>query len=94
MAPPGTCTATASATSWGGLTSRSVHVLLIEDDAEAAGLLMRGLRESGYTVDHAGDGREGLARALQGQFDLIVTDRMLPHLDVVFDEQYVHGARG
>ena len=58
-----------------------MHVLLIEDDAEAAGLLMRGLRESGYTVDHAGDGREGLARALQGQFDLIVTDRMLPHLD-------------
>jgi len=58
-----------------------VHVLLIEDDIEAAGLLMRGLGESGYTVDHAADGREGLARALQGQFDLIVTDRMLPHLD-------------
>ena len=58
-----------------------MHVLLIEDDTEAAGLLMRGLRESGYTVDHAADGRDGLARALQGQFDLIVTDRMLPHLD-------------
>ncbi len=58
-----------------------MHVLLIEDDTEAAGLLMRGLGESGYTVDHAADGREGLARALQGQFDLIVTDRMLPHLD-------------
>ena len=58
-----------------------MHVLLIEDDIEAAGLLMRGLGESGYTVDHAADGREGLARALQGQFDLIVTDRMLPHLD-------------
>jgi two-component system OmpR family response regulator len=58
-----------------------VHVLLIEDDLEAARFLVRGLRESGYTVDHAGDGREGLARALQGQFDLIVTDRMLPQLD-------------
>jgi two-component system OmpR family response regulator len=58
-----------------------VHVLLIEDDTEAASLLMRGLRESGYTVDHSVDGRAGLARALQGQFDLIVTDRMLPHLD-------------
>jgi two-component system OmpR family response regulator len=58
-----------------------VHILLIEDDTEAAGLLMRGLRESGYTVDHAPDGREGLARALQAQFDLIVTDRMLPQLD-------------
>src|ERR1700751_4527923 len=59
----------------------SMDILLIEDDTEAAGLLMRGLRESGYTVDHAADGREGLARALQGPFDPIVTDRMLPQLD-------------
>ena len=58
-----------------------MHVLLIEDDIEAASLLMRGLRESGYTVEHAADGREGLARALQGQFELIISDRMLPHLD-------------
>ena len=58
-----------------------MHVLLIEDDLEAASLLVKGLRESGYSVDHAGDGREGLARATEGQFDLIVTDRMLPHVD-------------
>jgi two-component system, OmpR family, response regulator len=58
-----------------------VHVLLIEDDTEAARLLVKGLRASGYTVDHAADGREGLARATAGQFDVIVTDRMLPHLD-------------
>ena len=58
-----------------------VRILLIEDDLEAARLLVRGLRESGYTVEHAEDGRDGLARALQGQFDLLVTDRMLPHLD-------------
>jgi two-component system, OmpR family, response regulator len=58
-----------------------VHVLLIEDDLEAARLLVKGLRESGYTVEHAADGREGLARASGGSFDLIVTDRMLPQLD-------------
>jgi len=58
-----------------------VHVLLIEDDIEAARLLVKGLRESGYAVDHAADGRDGLTRATGGQFDLIVTDRMLPHLD-------------
>jgi two-component system, OmpR family, response regulator len=58
-----------------------VHVLLIEDDTEAARFLVKGLRESGYTVEHAADGREGLARATGGSFDLIVTDRMLPHLD-------------
>jgi two-component system, OmpR family, response regulator len=58
-----------------------VHVLLIEDDTEAARFLVTGLRESGFSVDHAADGREGLARAAAGQFDVIVTDRMLPGLD-------------
>ena len=58
-----------------------VQVLLIEDDTEAARFLMKGLRESGYGVEHAADGREGLKRATEGQFDLIVTDRMLPQLD-------------
>jgi two-component system, OmpR family, response regulator len=58
-----------------------VRVLLIEDDTEAASLLVKGLRESGYRVDHAADGRDGLARAIEGQFDLVVTDRMLPQLD-------------
>jgi two-component system OmpR family response regulator len=58
-----------------------VHILLIEDDTEAAKFLVKGLRESGYSVDHAGDGREGLFRATEGHFDLVVTDRMLPHID-------------
>jgi two-component system OmpR family response regulator len=58
-----------------------VHVLLIEDDTEAARFLVKGLRESGFSVDHAADGREGLFRATEGQFDLVVTDRMLPHID-------------
>ena len=58
-----------------------MHVLLIEDDLEAARFLVKGLRESAYTVEHAADGREGLARAVGGTFDLIITDRMLPQLD-------------
>jgi two-component system OmpR family response regulator len=58
-----------------------VHVLLIEDDTEAARFLVKGLRESGYTVEHVADGRDGLFRATEGRFDLIVTDRMLPHVD-------------
>ena len=58
-----------------------MHILLIEDDTEAAKFLVKGLRESGYSVEHAADGREGLFRATEGQFDLVVTDRMLPHLD-------------
>jgi len=58
-----------------------VHLLLIEDDTEAARFLVKGLGESGYSVDHAADGREGLFRATEGQFDLVITDRMLPHID-------------
>lgn len=58
-----------------------MHILLIEDDIEAARFLVKGLRDSGYSLDHAATGREGLSRALAGRFDLIVTDRMLPHLD-------------
>jgi two-component system, OmpR family, response regulator len=58
-----------------------VHVLLIEDDTEAARFLVKGLRDSGYTVEHAGDGRAGLTQANSGRFDIVITDRMLPHLD-------------
>lgn len=58
-----------------------MQILLIEDDTEAAKFLVKGLRESGYTVEHAADGREGLFRATENQFDLVVTDRMLPHID-------------
>jgi two-component system OmpR family response regulator len=58
-----------------------VHILLIEDDAEAAEFLVKGLRESGYEVSHSQDGREGLQRATDGPFDLVVTDRMLPQVD-------------
>ncbi len=58
-----------------------MHALLIEDDTEAARFLVKGLRDSGYTVEHAAEGRAGLAQATSGQFDIVITDRMLPHLD-------------
>jgi two-component system OmpR family response regulator len=58
-----------------------MHLLLIEDDAEAARFLAKGLRESGYVVDIAADGREGLFRASEGLYDLIIADRQLPHFD-------------
>lgn len=58
-----------------------MHLLLIEDDQEAAQFLLKGLRESGYSVDHSADGRDGLFQATEGRYDLIITDRMLPHMD-------------
>ena len=58
-----------------------MRLLLIEDDAEASRYLAKGLQESGYAVDVAADGRDGLFQASQGGYDLIIADRMLPNVD-------------
>jgi len=58
-----------------------MNILIIEDDLEAAALLQRTLHEHGYELAHAADGREGMERALQGKWDLIIADRMLPSMD-------------
>ena len=56
-------------------------ILLVEDDRETAAYLMRGLSEEGHVVEHVTDGREGLFRASDGSYDLIILDRMVPVLD-------------
>ena len=58
-----------------------MRVLVIEDDREAAAFLAKGLEESGYTVDHAGDGTDGLHLAANEPYDVMIVDRMLPGLD-------------
>ena len=58
-----------------------MKVLLIEDDAETAAYIVRGLREHGHVADHAADGRDGLMLAAGGGHDVLVVDRMLPGLD-------------
>src|SRR5215472_17843748 len=58
-----------------------MKLLIVEDDRETASYLVKGLGESGYTVDRAGDGREGLFMASSGGYDAIVVDRMLPGMD-------------
>src|SRR5438067_11651742 len=58
-----------------------MKLLVIEDDRETAAYLVKGLTESGYTVDLSGDGREGLFLATSGSHDAIILDRMLPGMD-------------
>ena len=58
-----------------------MRLLLIEDDLQAAEYLVKGLRESGYSVEHSPDGRDGLDKASRGAYDVIVADRQLPYLD-------------
>ena len=43
--------------------AKPMKLLVVEDDHETASYLQKGLSESGYTVDRAGDGREGLFMA-------------------------------
>ncbi|MFI5020712.1 MAG: winged helix-turn-helix domain-containing protein [Alphaproteobacteria bacterium] len=58
-----------------------MHILVIEDDAATADYLVKGLTESGYVVDRAGEGRDGLFMALSQNYDAMIVDRMLPGLD-------------
>jgi len=55
-----------------------VKLLLVEDNERVTHFLTRGLRESGHTVDHAADGRNGILLAASGTYDVIIMDRMLP----------------
>ncbi len=57
------------------------RILVIEDEAEIAGYLRRGLMLEGFQVDIAGDGNAGLAAAREHPPDLVVLDLMLPGLD-------------
>src|SRR6266481_2841112 len=59
----------------------AMKILLIEDDKEAAEYLVKALTESGYVVDHAADGRDGLFLATSGTYDALIVDRMLPGMD-------------
>jgi two-component system OmpR family response regulator len=56
-------------------------ILLVEDDRETATYLAKGLAQEGHSVEQATNGQDGLFRATDGSFDLIILDRMLPALD-------------
>lgn len=58
-----------------------MRILIIEDDAEQARFLMKGLRESGHRVDHSANGRDGLFMAMSEHYDLCIIDRMLPQME-------------
>jgi two-component system OmpR family response regulator len=58
-----------------------MRLLIIEDDRDAADYLAKAFREVGHVADLASDGEEGLAHATDGQYDVLIVDRMLPKLD-------------
>ena len=58
-----------------------MRVLLVEDDPEVSSYLEKGLKEQGYNVDSALDGKDGLFLANSEDYDVMIIDRMLPALD-------------
>ena len=58
-----------------------MHILLIEDDQKTGEYLKKGLGESGYAVDWTQHGADGLHLALDGRYDLLILDVMLPGID-------------
>ena len=58
-----------------------MKILLIEDDEKIAAFVTKGLKESGYSVEHSADGRQGFGLALAYEYDLAIVDIMLPGMD-------------
>jgi len=55
-----------------------MKVLLVEDNERVTRFVTKGLNESGHTVDHADNGRDGMFMAASESYDVIIMDRMLP----------------
>ncbi|WP_097026329.1 response regulator transcription factor [Clostridium peptidivorans] len=57
------------------------RILIVEDEIKIARFLELELKHEGYEVNQAHDGREGLDKALEKEFDLILLDIMLPSMN-------------
>jgi len=69
-----------------------MKILLLEDDANTAAYISKGLEEEGHTVDHIPDGRDALGPAIRESYDVIILDRMLPNLDGLALIKAIRGA--
>ena len=58
-----------------------MRILVIEDDLKIAEFIQKGLKSSGFAVDHAATGNIGLEMAIEELYDTMVVDIMLPELD-------------
>jgi two-component system OmpR family response regulator len=58
-----------------------MRLLIVEDDIEAAGYLVKAFSEAAHQADHVGDGLDGYALARDNNYDVLIVDRMLPRMD-------------
>src|SRR5580698_2194234 len=64
-----------------GERRKPLSLLLVDDDAELCGMMREFFAEAGHRLETAYSGREGLANALRGAYDLVILDVMLPGID-------------
>jgi DNA-binding response OmpR family regulator len=64
-----------------GEKQRQLSVLLVDDDAELCGMMREFFAHEGHHLECVYNGREGLTAALNGSYDLVILDVMLPVLD-------------
>lgn len=57
---------------------KASKILLVEDDAQIASLIISHLKDEGLEVTHSADGDNGLLQALSGRFDLVILDVIVP----------------
>ncbi|MFT7464273.1 MAG: DNA-binding response OmpR family regulator [Pseudohongiellaceae bacterium] len=71
-----------------------MRILVVEDYAPLRNAVVQALREEGWSVDEAADGNEGAFVALNGSYDLLVLDIMLPGMDglKILDRLRAHGS--
>lgn len=58
-----------------------MRILVVEDDAKIASFVIKGLEQSGFAVDHASNGEDGLFLVQTEPYDAAIIDIMLPALD-------------
>jgi DNA-binding response OmpR family regulator len=57
------------------------RILVVDDEPQIRGVIIRALENAGYAIDSAGDGRAGLALALTGDYQLVILDLIMPYAD-------------
>jgi DNA-binding response OmpR family regulator len=70
-----------------------MRILIVEDEERIRSFLARAFEAEGFAVDVVADGERGLARALTGNYDLLILDLLLPGLDGLEALQALHRER-
>jgi len=70
-----------------------MRILVVEDDLKIAQFIQKGLKSSGFAIDHATTGNQGLEMAFSAPYDTLVVDIMLPELDGISLIKKIRAAR-